>query len=417
MGSDRGRQVASAGVSAGALTDLDNWIIVNWDPDLTIEQWWSRLAAARLTAPHWPVEYGGSGASRSSMARVAEALRSRGLPGPPAGLGLMLAGPTLLEHGTEDQCRRYLPDILYGRTNWCQLFSEPDAGSDLAGVRTRARREESHWRVDGQKLWTSNGQIADFGMLLARTDESAPRHHNLTWFVVDMRRPGIEVRPLREMTGRRLFTEVFLDGALVDDADMIGGEGNGWQVARTTLRNERQSLSAGGAVGGAPGQRGGTLQRRAGDLVPTTSRAASGTSIAMRHRAFDTLLELARDRGRTDDPLVRDELVQLLVLERAADALMQARPLALRPPATQRIDHRGSVGKLIGSRITAQARDLGMSLLGADGMLHEDDRSLEGGVQELALFAPAVSIYGGTDQIQKNVLAERALGLPRDSTS
>lgn len=137
----------------------------------------------------------------------------------------------------------------------------------------------------------------------------------------------------------------------------------------------------------------------------------------MRHRAFETLLELARDRGRTDDPLVRDELVQLLVLERTADTLMQTRPLALRPPATQRTDHRGSVGKLIGSRITAQARDLGMNLLGADGMLHEDDRSLEGVVQELALFAPAVSIYGGTDQIQKNVLAERALGLPRDPTS
>ncbi len=137
----------------------------------------------------------------------------------------------------------------------------------------------------------------------------------------------------------------------------------------------------------------------------------------MRHRAFDTLLELARNRGRVDDPLVRDQLVQLLVLERAADTLMQARPLALRPPATQRVDHRGSVGKLIGSHITAQARDLGMSLLGADGMLHDDDRSLDGVVQELALFAPAVSIYGGTDQIQKNVLAERALGLPRDPTS
>ncbi len=406
--------MASNGSATSALADLDGWIDANWDPDLTVEQWWACLAEARLTVPHWPVEHWGAGTHRGVQAEVGRALRSRGLPGPPAGLGLMLAGPTLLEHGSDAQCHRYLSDIVHGRSNWCQLFSEPEAGSDLANVRTRAERDGDGWRITGQKVWTSNGQLADYGMLLARTDDSAPRHHNLTWFVLDMDQTEIDVRPLREMTGRSLFTEVFIDGARVAQADVVGAEGEGWAVARTTLRNERQSLSAGAAVGGVPGRRGGILARRVGDQVRTTSRPASGTSIAMRHRAFDTLRELAHERGRIDDQLVRDELMQLYVLERAAEALGAAQPLPFRTPRT---DHRGSVGKLLGSRITNRARDLGLSILGPDGLIHRDDRSIEGIIEELALFAPAVSIYGGTDQIQKNVLAERALGLPRDESA
>jgi alkylation response protein AidB-like acyl-CoA dehydrogenase len=406
--------VASTDAGAEALADLDGWLDTHWDPDLTLAQWWQLLAEARLTAPHWPVEYYGAGADRSWLPRIAGALRRRGLPGPPAGLGLMLAGPTLMEHGTPEQCHTYLSDIVHGRMNWCQLFSEPGAGSDLASVRTRAVRDDAGWSITGQKVWTSNGQLADFGMLLARTDEQAPRHHNLTWFVLDMDQPEIEVRPLREMTGRSLFTEVFIDGARVRPFDVVGAVGAGWTVARTTLRNERQSLSVGAAVGGVPGRRGGMLERRAGDLVRTTPRAASGTAIAMRHRAYDTLVEVARERGRIDDPLVRDDLTRLYALERAAESLVAARPLPLRTPRT---DHRGSVGKLLGSRISAFARDIGLGLLGADGMLNEGDRSLDGVLQELGLFAPAVSIYGGTDQIQKNVLAERVLGLPRDPSA
>jgi alkylation response protein AidB-like acyl-CoA dehydrogenase len=398
--------------STSSGTDLDGWIDAHWDPDLTLAQWWAELAEAGLTVPHWPTQYLGTGSERSRMGAVARALKRRGLPGPPAGLGLMLAGPTLLEHGDDAQRERYLADIVHGRTNWCQLFSEPGAGSDLADVRTRAVRDGDEWVVHGQKVWTSNGQLADFGMLLARVDDSAPRHHNLGWFVIDMDQPGIEVRPLREMTGRALFTEVFLDGARVRDADLVGGLGNGWAVARTTLRNERQALSSGAAVGGIPGRRGGMLQRRAGDVVRTNSGATSGTSLAMRHHAHDALLDLARSRGATSDPLVRDQLAELYILERAIDELGRARPLQLN--GKPRTDHRGSVGKLLGSRETARARDVGMALLGPDGMLFAGDRSPAGVVQELCLFAPAVSIYGGTDQIQKNVLAERTLGLPRD---
>ena len=393
--------------------DLDAWIDAHWDPEHLLEQWWADLADARLTVPHWPARYFGADAGRGRIGAIARTLKRRGLPGPPAGLGLMLAGPTLLEHGDDAQRERYLGDIVYGRTNWCQLFSEPGAGSDLANVRTSAVRDGDGWVVHGQKVWTSNGQLADYGMLLARTDDGAPRHQNLSWFVLDMDQPGIDVRPLREMTGRALFTEVFLDGARVQPGDLVGGAGNGWAVARTTLRNERQSLSAGAAVGGIPGRRGGMLTRRAGDLVRHSSGATSGTSLAMRHHAHDALLELARSRGALSDPLVRDQLADLYILERAMDELPRARPLYLRGQA--RTDHRGSVGKLLGSRATARGRDIGMALLGADGMLFAGDRSPAGVIQELCLFAPAVSIYGGTDQIQKNVLAERTLGLPRDT--
>jgi alkylation response protein AidB-like acyl-CoA dehydrogenase len=404
--------VSSTRSATDPVDDIDAWIDSHWDPDRTLAEWWAELAGAGLTVPHWPAQYFGTDAGRGRVTAIARALKRRGLPGPPAGLGLMLAGPTLLEYGDDAQRERYLADIVYGRTNWCQLFSEPGAGSDLAGVRTKAVREpDGDWVVHGQKVWTSNGQLADYGMLLARVDDAAPRHRNLGWFVIDMDQPGIEVRPLREMTGRALFTEVFLDGARVRHSDLVGGAGNGWAVARTTLRNERQSLSSGAAVGGLPGCRGGMLEQRAGDVVRTRSGAASGTALAMRHHAHDALLELARSRGALADPVLRDQLAELHVLERAIDELPRARRLQVGGKAGT--DHRGSVGKLLGSRVTSRARDIGMGLLGADGMLFAGDRSPEGVVQELCLFAPAVSIYGGTDQIQKNLLAERTLGLPR----
>ncbi|MDI1291101.1 MAG: acyl-CoA dehydrogenase family protein [bacterium] len=403
-------------MSSYSAADLDAWIEGNWDPDLTVEQWWTLMAESGLTVPHWPAEYYGKAQDPRAVRAVSKALRRHRTLGPPAGLGLMLSGPTILEHGTPEQCARYLPDIVLGRANWCQLFSEPEAGSDLANVRTTAVRDPDGdgWLVQGQKVWTSNGQLADYGMLLARTNDG-PRHRNLTWFVIDMNQLTIDVRPLREMTGRSLFTEVFLDGARVHDSDIVGGEGNGWAVARTTLRNERQSLSTGGAVGGVPGPRGGMLQLRSGDMVRPPSPAASGTAIAMRHRAFDALLEVGRSRGLLDEPSFRDRMAEMYVLERAADELAQARPLTYRGRA--QADHRGSVGKLLGNRITKMATDVGMSALGGDGLLFAGDRSMEGMIHELCLFAPAVSIYGGTDQIQRNVLAERVLGLPREDLS
>jgi alkylation response protein AidB-like acyl-CoA dehydrogenase len=325
----------------------------------------------------------------------------------------MLAGPTLLAHGTLEQKERFLPDIVTGRSNWCQLFSEPGAGSDLASVRTRAVRDGVRWNVTGQKVWTSNGQLADYGMLLARTSDSEARHHNLTWFALDMEQPGIDVHPLREMTGRSLFTEVFIDDAVAHDDDVVGGVDRGWRVARTTLMNERIGLGgAGGAVGGVPGDRGGMLKLRAGDATATAVRRNSGTSLVMRGQAFDVVRQLAEQRPQVLNALTRDQIAALYALEEVAQ--LTQRRLVAEGEQNPSYAALGSISKLLSTRSTRMARNVGMSLLQSEGMLFANDRSLAGVMQEHFLFSPASTIYGGTDQIQLNIIAERILGLPRD---
>jgi alkylation response protein AidB-like acyl-CoA dehydrogenase len=325
----------------------------------------------------------------------------------------MLAGPTLLAHGTQAQKERFLPDIVTGSSNWCQLFSEPGAGSDLASVRTRAVHTRDHWVINGQKVWTSNGHVADHGMLLARTGDVEQRHHDLTWFAFDMEQTGIDVRPLREMTGRSLFTEVFIDNATANDEDVVGGVGAGWGVARTTLMNERVGLGgAGGIVGGVPGARGGMLKLRAGDAFVTTVGRSSGTSLVMKGQAFDLVRQLAKRRADSLGARERDQVAALYVLEEVAQ--MTQRRLAAEGVDNPSFTSLGSITKLLSTRATKLARNVGMSLLQAEGMLWANDRSLAGVMQEHFLFSPASTIYGGTDQIQLNIIAERVLGLPRD---
>jgi alkylation response protein AidB-like acyl-CoA dehydrogenase len=389
-----------------------DWITDEWDPELTVGMWWERMAAARFTVPHWPEEWHGRGWSRRNASVVHRTLREAGVPGPPAGLGTMLAGPTILEHGSDDQKRRYLSDIVNGSSNWCQLFSEPGAGSDLVSLRTRAERIEQSWEITGQKVWTSNGQLADFGMLLARSDPNAPPRQGITWFILSMDQPSIEVRTLREMTGRSLFTEVFIDGARIRDEDIVGRLHGGWPVARTTLMNERMGLGGGGgAVGAMPGSRGGMLIRRAGDVVTKAGGPSSGTALAMRGRSFDELAELAKSLD-SPPPVLRDHLAQLYTLERIAQLSLER--TQIEGTGGRLAQSAGSIGKLMSTRCTVLGREIGMGLLGARGMLWERDRSPSGVVQEQCLFSPAVSIYGGTDQVQRNIIAERVLDLPRD---
>src|SRR5262249_13965974 len=198
----------------------------------------------------WPVEWYGKGLGRADAAVVMKAISEFGALGAPGGLGLMLAGPTIIAHGSDEQRERYVRDIATGKKAWCQLFSEPGAGSDLAGLQTRAARDGDEWVVNGQKVWTSGGQIADLGMLIARTDPDVPKHQGISYFALDMHQGDrVEVRPLREMTGRSMFNEVFFADARVGDDALIGGLNKGWAVAITTLAVERASLSAGGDSG------------------------------------------------------------------------------------------------------------------------------------------------------------------------
>ena len=196
-----------------------------------------------------PTNAYGRGLSRNDGVRVAQEIAEFGALGAPAGLGLLLAAPTIATHGTQEQIDTFVRDIVTGQKSWCQLFSEPAAGSDLAGLQTRAVRDGDEWIVNGQKVWTSVGQNANLGMLLARTNPEVPKHQGITYFALEMIQPGVEIRPLREMTGRALFNEVFMTDARVANDALIGGENNGWAVANTTLANERAGLGSGGGSG------------------------------------------------------------------------------------------------------------------------------------------------------------------------
>ena len=233
--------------------EVERWLDEHWDPELPVDDWWRLVAKAGWTAPHFPPEQGGRGLPLRAQATVRAAFADHGALRPPGGLGLLLAAPTILTHGTPDQIARLVPPILEGQIGWCQLFSEPDAGSDLAGLKTRAVRDGDHWTITGQKVWSSDAMGADYGMLLARTDFGVPKHAGISWFAFPLDQPGVEIRPLREMTGEALFNEVFIDGAICADANLIGGEGNGWAVTQTTLHFERTGIGAGGAHAGFPG--------------------------------------------------------------------------------------------------------------------------------------------------------------------
>jgi alkylation response protein AidB-like acyl-CoA dehydrogenase len=405
---------------AEPLAEFDAWLDHNWDPGLTVREWWERLGTSGWAAPHWPRDACGRGLSTGVATQVRAALRQRGALGPPGGLGLLLAGPTIYTHGTPDQQDRFLPDIVCGRVAWCQLFSEPLAGSDLAGLQTRATLEDDLWRVNGQKVWTSSGHLADFGMLLARTDVNAPKHRGITYLLVDMHQPGVEVRPLREMTGRALFNEVFLTDVVVRDEDVLGRLGFGWAVAKTTLAFERAGLGAGSASGAElsafPGTVAGHLDRRAGDFVrPSSGRRAATLSVNL-----DVLVDLVRRRGRAADPLVRQRIAKIYTVQRIG-SYMALRAKDLRATGAE-VPGWANVGKLQMSEIFRQARELGLDVLGPRGMLHaydgrapsSDEDLLEMSATGLAVWSPGPSIYGGTDQVQRNILAERVLGLQRD---
>jgi alkylation response protein AidB-like acyl-CoA dehydrogenase len=418
-------QVADTATDAAAAVRA--WLEGNWDPDLTVGQWWERLGTSGWAAPGLPESCYGKGLARSEVVRVQEAIAGFGALPSPGGLGLLLAAPTIATHGSKEQQERYVRPIVTGQVAWCQLFSEPGAGSDLAGLQCKAERDGDEWVITGQKVWTSGGQVADMGMLLARTNVDVPKHQGITYFAFDMRQPGVEVRPLREMTGRALFNEVFLSEARAGDDAIIGGTNNGWAVANTTLAFERAGLGAGGGSAAAstavPGSIAGDLGRRAGDLVRGRARGGAGGPGGIAGTSA-LLRAVAKEMGADTDPLVRQDLARLHTLTEIG-RYTGLRHKALRASGGD-IPGMGNIAKLSMSIILRLSRDLGLRLLGPRGMLHaygsdgaeELSRLPAGGlgalVTEMALFAQGPQIYGGTDEIQHNILGERVLGLPKE---
>ena len=403
------------------------WLEENFDLDLTLQEWLDRLADSGWASPTWPVDSFGKGLSNELANAAAEEFRAVKAPGPPPGLSRMLAAPTIIAHGTEEQKERYVRGILTGRESWCQLFSEPGAGSDLASLQTKAIRDGDEWIINGQKVWTSGAMGADLGMLIARTNPDAPKHRGITWFAFEMDQPSrVEVRPLRQMTGGASFAEVFFSDARVPHENIVGGLNDGWAATLTTLANERVGLGGGGAGGFATAAPGGRRQEEArqvklGEFIERAGagggrgrrgRGGGGGAAGAQRGGGDMMINLAKSLGRTDDPAIRQQLAQAYTLNQVSRYNQLRAKAAV--AAGNRPGPEASLGKLTISRITKHNRDLGMAILGAGGMLAGEDAPASGMVQMQFLGSPAPQIYGGTDEIQHNIIGERVLGLPKE---
>jgi alkylation response protein AidB-like acyl-CoA dehydrogenase len=385
------------------------WFAANWDPEVSVGEWWRRLAESGWGFPTWPTRWYGRDLDGADARTVVAARQSVGAAAPPAGIAQNLAGPTIVAHGTTAQRARFLPGIVAGEI-WCQLFSEPGAGSDLASVQTRAVRDGDEWIVNGQKVWTSGAHVARYGILLARTDPAVPKHRGLSYFVIEMEQPGIEVRPIREMTGRSIFNEVFLTDARVPAANQIGSDGDGWSVALTTLANERTMLGAGsfGSSGSGVAIRPVDLDRRAGELV----RRDHPSNGPRRAGATDLVRAVLEQYGDRDDPIARQEVARvfsLVEIARYTDLRARATLEAGRRPGPE-----VSVGKLAASNLLQTLRDTLFRLCGPSATLWGDDAPMGGRVHEVGFSSYLISIGGGTDQVQRNIIGERVLGLPAE---
>ncbi|HMG28275.1 MAG TPA: acyl-CoA dehydrogenase family protein [Acidimicrobiia bacterium] len=373
--------------------ELRSWLREHTPPDVEVaatfedaellRKWQQTLHAGRWVGVHWPVEYGGRGASLAQVAVYNQELARAGAPPILGRAGVSLVGPTLMTHGTEDQRRRWMSRILSGDDIWCQLFSEPDAGSDLASLTTRAEKRGDTYIVTGQKVWSSHARWANWGIGLVRTEPSAPPHKGISMLAIPMGATGVEVRPLRQITGDSEFNEVFLDDVEVPSENLIGPEHEGWRVANTTLANER------------------------------------GASFIWKEQvlhevAFDALTHSGARRGRNADPVARQRLAQVW-MDVELFRLHNARTLA-RLSRGKELGAESSLVKLFWAGMSQRLADTAVTVLGPDALLTADDeQAVDRGrwVHQL-LASRANSIQGGTSEIQRNIIGERLLGLPRE---
>jgi alkylation response protein AidB-like acyl-CoA dehydrogenase len=354
--------------------DLDDEVVF-------LREWQGRLAAGGWVAVTWPEAYGGRGAGALTHYVVQEELARARAPELVGRIGINLVGPTLLAHGTAEQKERWLPGIRSADLLFCQLFSEPGAGSDLAAVATRADRVDGGWRLTGQKVWTSYAQFADYGLCLARTDPDAPKHKGISALVVDMRAEGVGVRPLTQVTGEAEFNEVFFDGAFVPEENLVGAEHDGWRVSSSTLTHER-----------------GTNPRQ----------------LVIHAQHLEELLRLALERGVYDDPRLQ---------QRLAEAYVEVRLFQLHNwRSLSRLEHGRELGpeasalKLYWSEMSKRLHQTAMAVLGDAAPLWRGatDNPGDGAWQRAWLYYQSSSIFAGTNEIQRNIIGERVLGLPRE---
>jgi alkylation response protein AidB-like acyl-CoA dehydrogenase len=345
--------------------------------------WQKKKADAGWACIRWPSEYGGRGATAIQGVIWGQEESKFDTPPNIFGIGHGMCGPTVMTHGTEEQRSRWIPKLLSGEEVWCQLFSEPSAGSDLAGLRSTAVKDGDDWIVNGQKIWTTGAQISDWGILVVRSDPNAAKHAGLTYFVVDMHSPGIEIKPIVQINGGTGFNEVFFDDVRIPDANRLSEVGNGWAVAITTLMNERASIGSGG--GGGVGD----LQRLAREVELDGAPAIEDRGV----------------RQKIADFYVRSKALQYTGT-RTLSALSQGKT-----PGPE-----ASLGKLIGGVLIQDIAAFGIELGGMAGILNDEENTpLGGGMQDRYLGIPGLRIAGGTDEVLRNIIAERVLGLPPEA--
>ncbi len=395
--------------------ECEEWIRENWALDLTLAEWWRRLYDAGYAHPAWPVGLGGRAANASESRAVMTALAAAGTIAAPEGPGPNMGAPTVIEHGTAEQQERFVGPVGRGEVQWCQLFSEPGAGSDLAAVATRAELDGDTYVVSGQKVWNSRADQSEWGMLLCRTDPEVPKHHGLSYLMIDMLQPGVEVRPLLQMNGEANFCEVFLTEARAPAENVIGPLGVGWKVARTTLSHERASTAAGtprGAVVVAAGAMGGNLGRAVGDLVDEWNARGGAPRRQPPLLGSRAMIELARRCGATGDPVLRDRLARYVI---HSDLYRHnGRRIGDLARARQPVPLDGAAMKLDLAALAAESRDLSLALSAAEGTLWGVSASDGGLLVRTALSSFVPALGGGTNEIQRNVVGERLLGLPRE---
>jgi alkylation response protein AidB-like acyl-CoA dehydrogenase len=383
------------------------WVAKHWNPAMSLRAWRELLVDSGWGVPSWPERWYGKGLPAWTDDAVRREIRRCGaVSSIPSGL----AGPTILQQGPDYVRERFLRPLLTGQEVWCQLFSEPAAGSDLAGLITTAVLDGDEWVVNGQKVWNTSAHHADLGMLVGRTDWNAPKHQGITYFVLPMHQPGVEVRPLRQMNYHASFNEVFLTDARIPRDWVVGEVNHGWTAALATLAHERRFAAL--AIGDVSTVDEGLARDEA--LAEARETAKVYSWYPQRAGRPDLVIDHARTADLLADPVVRQEISRLLCMQRAsqwtAERAQAARKLG-RPPGPE-----GSLGKLALSNVARQAAHAHAIIAGARGLLAGNDAEapLDGVVAEIIISVPAQSIAGGTDEIQHNILGERFLGLPRE---
>ena len=393
--------------------EVREWLAANWDPSLSLVEWRNKLVDSGWGMPEWPSEWHGRDLPSSLVRAVEDEFAEVGAVRTARQGIRLLAAATLLEHGNDEQKSQFLRRILTGEDTWCQLFSEPGSGSDLAGATTRAELKGDKWIVNGQKVWTTSAHHADWGLLLARTDLDVPKHQGLSYFVINMRQPGVAVQPLKQMNGHASFNQVFFTDAEVQRDHQIGELNNGWTVAMTTLAHERRGADGARAASTQSGQ----AAERQGKIYEE-ERAETATQLEpykwypQRAGRVDLALPRALETGRIADPTVRQELAKLLSMARATE--WTARRARAAQQQGQPPGPGGSLGKLSASHVARAAARVHTLISGADAMLTGEDSPHAGVIAEILVSVPGGSIAGGTDEIQRNIIAERVLKMPKE---